>query len=37
VNNIKFNSEVADISVNRRVICIAFRERIAVFSALTLR
>jgi hypothetical protein len=27
------SGEVTDISVNRRVICITFRERIAVFSA----
>merc|ERR1719319_1148994 len=37
VNNIKFSSEVADICVNKRVICVAFRERVAIFDALTLR
>lgn len=37
VNNIKFNCEVADIYVNKRVICVAFRERVAVFDALTLK
>ena len=37
VNNIKFNCEVADICVNRRVVCVAFRERVAVFDALTLK
>ena len=37
VNNIKFSSEVADICVNKRVICVAFRERVAIFDALSLR
>jgi len=37
VNNIKFNSEVADVCVNKRVICIAFRERVAIFDARTLK
>merc|ERR1719222_738385 len=37
VNNIKFSSEVADICVNKRVICVAFRERVAIFDALGLR
>jgi len=37
VNNIKFHSEVADVCVNKRVICVAFRERVAIFDARTLR
>ena len=37
VHNIKFATEVADICVNKRVICVAFRERVAVFDARTLR
>jgi len=37
VNHIKFSSEVADICVNKRVICVAFRERVAIFDALSLR
>ena len=37
VHSIKFNSEVADLSVSRRVVCVAFRERVALFDARTLR
>ena len=37
VHNIKFGAEVADICVNKRVVCVAFRERVAVFDARTLR
>lgn len=37
IQNIKFGAEVADICVNKRVVCIAFRERVAVFDARTLR
>ena len=37
VHSIKFSSEVADISVNKRVICISFRERVAVFDTRSLR
>merc|ERR1719422_2624953 len=37
VNLLKFNSEVADICVNKRVVCIAFREKVSVFDARTLR
>ncbi len=37
VHNIKFNSEIADLTVNRRVVIAAFREKLAVFDACTLR
>ena len=37
VHNIKFSSEVADICVNKRVVCVSFRERVAVFDSRTLR
>lgn len=37
VSSIKFNSEIVDILANRRVVCVAFREKVAVFSALTFR
>lgn len=37
VSSIKFNNEVVDILANKRVICVAFKEKVAVFSALNLR
>ena len=37
VHSIKFSSEVADICVNKRVVCVAFRERVAVLDARSLR
>ena len=37
VSSIKFNNEIVDILANRRVVCIAFREKVAVFSALTFK
>jgi len=37
VSTIKFNNEIVDILANRRVVCVAFREKVAVFSALTFR
>jgi len=37
VHNIKFSSEVADICVNKRVVCVSFRERVAVFDSRSLR
>ena len=37
VHSIKFSSEVADIAVNKRIICISFRERLAVFDTRSLR
>eukprot|EP00095_Tigriopus_kingsejongensis_P005566 maker-scaffold12_size759060-snap-gene-2.15 protein:Tk05566 transcript:maker-scaffold12_size759060-snap-gene-2.15-mRNA-1 annotation:"breast carcinoma-amplified sequence 3-like protein" len=36
VHNIKFNSEIADITANRRVLVISFREKFAVFDACSL-
>eukprot|EP00094_Tigriopus_californicus_P011925 TCALIF_11520-PA protein Name:"Similar to rudhira Breast carcinoma-amplified sequence 3 homolog (Drosophila melanogaster)" AED:0.12 eAED:0.12 QI:210/0.88/0.7/1/0.77/0.6/10/0/1394 len=36
VHNIKFNSEIADIVVNRRVVVISFREKFALFDACSL-
>ena len=33
MHNIKFNSEVADIMANRRVVMMAFREKLAAFDA----
>jgi hypothetical protein len=36
VHNIKFNSEIADITVNRRVVVISFLEKLAVFDACNL-
>jgi len=36
VHNIKFNSEVADVLANRRVVIMAFREKLAAFDACTL-
>jgi len=37
VNNIKFSSEVADICVNKRVVCVAFREKVAIFDTIALK
>jgi len=37
VNLLKFNTEVADICVNKRVVCIAFREKVSVYDARTLQ
>ena len=37
VHSIKFGAEAADICVNKRAVCVAFRERVAVFCARTLR
>merc|ERR1719394_1514616 len=37
VNLLKFNSEVADICVNKRVVCIAFREKVSIYDARTLQ
>lgn len=36
VHNIKFNSEVADIVANRRVVIMSFREKLAAFDACNL-
>jgi len=36
VHNIKFNSEVADVLVNRRVVIMTFREKLAAFDACNL-
>ena len=33
----KFSSEVADMCVNKRVVCVAFRERVVVMDARSLR
>ena len=36
MHNIKFNSEIADIAVNRRVVVVSFVEKLAVFDACNL-
>ena len=36
IHNIKFNSEVADVMANRRVVIMAFREKLAAFDACNL-
>ena len=33
VHSVKFASEVADMCVNKRVVCVAFRERVVVMDA----
>jgi hypothetical protein len=36
VQNIKFNSEIADVSANRRIVVMAFKEKLAAFDACNL-
>ena len=36
VQNIKFNSEIADVSANRRLVVMAFKEKLAAFDACNL-
>ena len=36
VQNIQFNSEIADVLANRRVVVVAFREKLAAFDACNL-
>ena len=36
VQNIQFNSEIADVLANRRIVVIAFREKLAAFDACNL-
>jgi len=36
VQNIKFNSEIADVSANRRLVVMAFKEKLAAFDSCNL-